>query len=92
MALKALELGDDVVLITVGEQGPSGNGSPGTVQYWAKAFPGLRELQVLRELGPAAIVSSICARNVTNVERPDFGYRPAMAAIVERLPTQFEGP
>jgi hypothetical protein len=65
-----------------------GNGSPSTVQYWAKAYPGLRPLQVLRELGDASIVSSICARNVTNAERPDFGYRPAMSAIVERLQTQ----
>ena len=69
-----------------------GNGSPGTVQYWAKAYPGLRPLQVLRDLGSASIVSSICARNVTNVERPDFGYRPAMAAIAEGLQARFAVP
>jgi hypothetical protein len=64
---------------------------PGTTQYWAKAYPGSRQLQVLRELGiqtTNSIVASICARNTTDPDRPDFGYRPAMAAIIERLQAQ----
>jgi hypothetical protein len=69
-----------------------GNGSPGSTQYWAKAYPGLRHLQVLQGLGEAAVVSSICARNTTNEERPDFGYRPAMTAIIERLQSQLGAP
>jgi hypothetical protein len=63
----------------------------GTTQYWAKAYPGLRQLQVLRELGiqtTNSIVASICARNTTDPNKPDFGYRPAMAAIIERLQAQ----
>lgn len=38
-----------------------------------------------------SIVASICARNVdisTRATRPDFGYRPAIAAIVDRLKQQ----
>ncbi len=65
-----------------------GNGSPGTMQYWAKAYPGTRQLQVLRDYGENSIVASICARNVdigTRDTRTDFGYRPAMDAIVDRL-------
>jgi len=48
----------------------------------------LRELEVLEGFGDQttnAIVASICARNTTDASRPDFGYRPAMAAILERL-------
>jgi len=65
--------------------------APGRTQYWAKAYPGLRQLEVLRDYGEAssnAIVASICARNVSDEQRPDFGYRPAMSAIMERLKEQ----
>jgi hypothetical protein len=61
------------------------NGSPGTIQFWAKAYPGLRQLRVLQGLGDRSVVSSICARQTNDVERPDFGYRPAVAALVEGL-------
>ncbi len=69
------------------EQTP-GVSAPGTTQYWAKAYPGLRQLQVLKDYGTNSIVASICARNVTAPERSDFGYRPAIAAIVDRLKEQ----
>jgi len=72
------------------EQQP-GTSTPGTTQYWAKAYPGLRELQVLRDFGDQSnnsIVASICARNVTDNAAPDYGYRPAIAAIVDRLKEQ----
>jgi hypothetical protein len=61
---------------------------PGTVQHWAKAYPGLRELEVLRGFGDNSIVASICARNVRDLERRDFGYRPAISSILERLEEQ----
>jgi hypothetical protein len=35
-----------------------------------------------------AIPASICARNVVDRDRPDFGYRPAIAALVDRLKEQ----
>lgn len=69
------------------EQTP-GMSQPGTTQYWAKAYPGGRHLEVLREYGPNSIVASICARNVTDQDASDFGYRPAIAAIVDRLKEQ----
>lgn len=62
--------------------------TPGTVQHWAKAYPGLRELEVLRGFGENSIVASICARNVQDLERRDFGYRPAISSILERLEEQ----
>jgi hypothetical protein len=68
-----------------------GVSAPGTIQYWAKAYPGTRQLEVLRGYGENSIVASICARNVditTADARADFGYRPAVDAIVERLKTR----
>jgi hypothetical protein len=66
------------------EQTP-GISAPGTIQYWAKAYPGSRHLEVLKGVGESAVVASICARNVADPEASDFGYRPAMAAIIERM-------
>jgi hypothetical protein len=65
-----------------------GDGMPGTTQYWAKAYPGGRHLEVLKDYGPNSIVASICARNVSDPNAADFGYRPAIAAIVDRLKEQ----
>jgi len=69
------------------EQKP-GTTAAGTTQYWAKAYPGTRHLQVLKDFGANSIVASICARNVSDQNAPDFGYRPAIAAIVDRLKEQ----
>jgi hypothetical protein len=69
------------------EQTP-GTSAAGTTQYWAKAYPGSRHLEVLKEYGANSIVASICARNVTDATASDFGYRPAIAAIVDRLKEQ----
>jgi len=57
-----------------------------TTQYWGKAYPSLRQLEVLRALGPLAVPASICAR-VTGADRtdPDWGYAPAARAMIERL-------
>ncbi|HEX3597957.1 MAG TPA: hypothetical protein VHU80_22765, partial [Polyangiaceae bacterium] len=64
-------------------QDPQGSYSQPT-QYYAKAYPGLRELQVLKDFGKNSIVASICARNVDTMAQ-DYGYRPAVDAIVDRL-------
>jgi hypothetical protein len=63
-------------------------GTPGTVQYWAKAYPGTRHLEVLKGYGDNSIVASICAREVEDTTAQDYGYRPAIAAIVDRLKEQ----
>ena len=60
----------------------------GTTQYFSKAYPGTRHLEVLRNYGANSIVASICARNVNDPNASDFGYRPAIAAIVDRLKEQ----
>lgn len=69
------------------EQVP-GSSEPGTTQYWGKAYPAGRHLEVLKGLGPNGIVASICARNTSDQTAADFGYRPAVAALIERIRTQ----
>jgi hypothetical protein len=68
-------------------QPPSG-GAFGNTQYFAKAYPGSRHLEVLRGIGDQAIVASICPK-VTRSNNPDgdvnFGYNPAMDALVGRF-------
>ena len=62
---------------------PNDNGSP-TLQIRGKAYPTIRELRVAQALGSHAVVGSICPRTV-NVQDPDFGYRPALRALVEHI-------
>ena len=59
-------------------------GTP-TNQVAAKAYPGLRHLAVLQKLGDQGVVASVCPAQLNQPSESDFGYRPAVAAIVERL-------
>jgi hypothetical protein len=42
------------------------------------ASPGLRQLELVRRLGPRGAVGSVCWAQVDNPEADDFGYRPAL--------------
>jgi hypothetical protein len=63
----------------------------GTTQVNAKAYPGLRELAVLRGMGSQGIFASICPAEVNNTGSPIYGYRPAVNTIVDRLKVQLGG-
>ena len=68
------------------------NGSSyGYMQYRAKAYPGRRQLAVLKGVGDQAIVASICPSNTSDYSAVDFGYRPAISAIVDRLKSALQG-
>ena len=73
-------------------QDPSG--AYGATQHYAKAYPGVRELSVLKAIGDQAIVASVCPSNMdeatetdatTANDAADFGYRPAIGALVDQL-------
>ncbi|HEY5960203.1 MAG TPA: hypothetical protein VIV60_26805, partial [Polyangiaceae bacterium] len=80
-----------------------GQGNYGNKQYFAKAYPGLRQLQVLRGYfegvggrigaGDNAIVGSICPKDldVANRQTSGYGYNPAVKALVDRLKTKLGG-
>jgi hypothetical protein len=55
-----------------------------TVQTHAKAYPGLRELQVTRDIGDAGFPASICPK-ILDRASPYYGYKPALYTVIERL-------
>ncbi|HKO51461.1 MAG TPA: hypothetical protein VJV79_27320, partial [Polyangiaceae bacterium] len=71
-----------------------GKGPVSATQTSAKAYPGVRELQVLKDFGENAIVASICPK-VTVTQNPssdpNYGYNPAVGAIIERLKEVLKG-
>jgi hypothetical protein len=59
-------------------------------QIRGKAYPSLRELALVRAMKDQGIVSSLCPRtdqngNLLPNTDPDYGYRPAVRAIIDRL-------
>jgi hypothetical protein len=62
------------------------NGAKGrTLQTHAKAYPGIRQLQLVKELGTQGVAGSICPAQLADPSRDDFGYRPSIRAFVEAL-------
>jgi hypothetical protein len=72
---------------------PPGGGPAGTTQHFAKAYPGLRHLQVLKEFKDNSIVASICPKisDQASKTKPDYGYNPAVKAIIDRLKDALKG-
>lgn len=69
---------------------PDGAAPGTTTQSWAKAYPGLRFLEVARDFGANSILGSICPK-VLDETQADFGYNPAVNAIVDRLAETLKG-
>jgi hypothetical protein len=71
----------------IGAFAPTSLGNDYTTQYYAKAYPTIRELTLARLMGPQGIVSSLCPIHATEAgpHDPLYGYRPAANAIVHRL-------
>jgi len=55
----------------------------GTTQYRAKAYPGIRHLQLLQSLDGRAVLGSICPAQLSSPSQLDFGYAAAVRALVE---------
>jgi hypothetical protein len=61
-------------------------------QVYGKAYPSLRELSVLKDVGHASVVASICAKKVDADDPtgdPDFGYHPAINALMTKVKEVF---
>jgi hypothetical protein len=68
------------------------SGGYGTTQYRAKAYPGRRQLAVVKGLDPGqAVVASICPAETTYTGGADYGYRPAVNAMVDRFRSALSG-
>jgi hypothetical protein len=63
------------------------------VQTHAKAYPSIRQLQVLKGFGENAIVASACPKNTqpqgSPAEDPDYGYNPVVGAMLDRFKEAF---
>ncbi len=70
---------------------PPGGGAAGITQSFAKAYPGTRHLQVLKEFKDNSIVASICPKIVDDKTKADYGYNPAVKAIIDRLKEALKG-
>jgi hypothetical protein len=72
-------------------------GNYGNIQYAAKAYPSVRQLEVLKGHNATAqdnsIVASICPKdlNWNNREKSGYGYNPAVASLIDRLKVQLNG-
>jgi len=68
-------------------------GQAGTdiTQYYAKGYPGLRFLSVLKDFGLNSIVGSVCPKITNNPDSPGYGYNPAVRAIINRLKEKLKG-
>ncbi len=64
-----------------------------TTQEYAKAYPGTRFLEVLRDYGTNSIVASICPKHPScdDPNNINCGYNPAVAAIIDRLKSVLKG-
>jgi hypothetical protein len=64
------------------------------MQHSAKAYPGVRQLELLKGIGDQGIVASICPRyatatpNVAPEDDPNYGYNPAVTTIVDNIKSQ----
>ncbi len=59
-----------------------------TTQYYAKAYPSIRELEVARLVGSQGFVGSLCPIHVTDNATgndPLYGFRPAITAMASHL-------
>jgi hypothetical protein len=59
------------------------------LQQYTMAYPSVRQLEVLRELGALGVTTSICPNDVFLEDildqGPGQGYRPSMVALVDRM-------
>jgi hypothetical protein len=61
-------------------------------QTRAKAYPGTRILQVLQGLGDQGTATSICPAQLSDPSGEDYGYIPAISAILHQLRKPLRGP
>ena len=60
------------------------------IQVRGKAYPTIDELIVAKAVGDQGVVASLCPRS-NDTNSPDYGYRPAVRAIVDRLKNALAG-
>jgi len=65
-------------------QPPTG-GPAGTTQYFGRGYPGSRELRFGKALGVRTAAASICPKDTSDEASQNYGYVPALNALVDRI-------
>jgi hypothetical protein len=78
---------DNPLCCDANDADPRCAGAPDTLQVRAKAYPGIRELSLIRSLGSQGVVGSVCPKQLDDLQSADFGYRPAISALIDRVKT-----
>jgi hypothetical protein len=68
------------------------DGGKNTLRTGAKAYPGVKHLAIARGMGAQGIAASMCFAQTTDLVAPDFGYRPAMTSILDRVKQAIHAP
>ncbi|MFT3771653.1 MAG: hypothetical protein QM820_40090 [Minicystis sp.] len=66
------------------------NGGQRTLQARAKAYPGQRHINVIKELGSQGVVASICPSQTADATKADFAYLPAARALIDRMRSRLQ--
>ncbi|MFS8065173.1 MAG: hypothetical protein ACMG6S_02255, partial [Byssovorax sp.] len=62
----------------------------GTLQVRAKAYPGQREISLLKSVGAQGVVASICPSQIGDATKADYAYRPAVTALIGRVKSRLK--
>jgi hypothetical protein len=64
---------------------PPAGGPPTSTQYYAKGYPGARELRLAQLIGDRGVPASICPKTLIDASSPDYAYVPAFDALLARI-------
>jgi hypothetical protein len=54
-----------------------------TAQLYAKAYPGIRQLSLIRQLGARGTLGSICPSQLSQPTKLSFGYEATVHTLIE---------
>jgi hypothetical protein len=78
--------GDAAAMNPLCAPNPKDNARP-TLQINGRAYPGLKQLVIARGLGAQGVVASTCVKQASDPTQADYGYRPSVKTIVDRVKT-----
>ena len=73
-----------------GNDNPLCDPTTDTLQVRAKAYPGQREVSLLKSVGAQGVVASICPSQISDATRADYAYRPAVTALIGRVKSRLK--
>ncbi len=66
-------------------QADPNNANKPTLQVRAKAYPGIRQLELVKSLEDQGLIGSICPAQLSDATAQSYGYRPVVNSLVDWL-------